>query len=99
SNVSGSVKGDYLEFKLRPDFFGPAGFEYVLADSSGATSTASVEIYISPVNDAPRARDDVHTMRLGNTMTITAAELLANSYDIEGDAVTFVGLHGGADEN
>ncbi|HKY81357.1 MAG TPA: tandem-95 repeat protein, partial [Sphingobium sp.] len=103
TNATANIDGDYLEFKLRPDYFGAAGFVYTLADASGATSTATVEIAISPVNDAPRDRDTAgqpsRSVRLGQTATITIADLLANSYDIEGDAITFVGLHGGADDN
>src|SRR3546814_6034264 len=84
---------------FRPDHFGVAGFLYTLADASGATSTAKVEIYVTPVNDAPRAHNTQHSVRLETTATLTVADLLANSYDIEGDAITFVGLHPGADEN
>ena len=54
SNVTANLSGDYIEFSIRPDYFGPAGFVYTLADASGATSTAKVEISIQPVNDAPR---------------------------------------------
>ena len=99
SNMSGSIEGDYLEFQLRPDFFGAAGFTYTLRDADGATSTAVVEVFIAPVNDAPRAQDDVRRIRLSEGATVSVADLLANSFDIEGDAITFVGLFGGADEN
>mgnify|MGYP000952890656 CR=1 FL=1 len=48
-----------------------------------ATSTARVEISVSPVNDAPRDRDTVHWIRLGLDTTITVADLMSNTYDIE----------------
>ncbi|WP_327194515.1 tandem-95 repeat protein [Novosphingobium beihaiensis] len=99
TNVTGSIGGSYIDLMFRPDYFGAAGFLYTLADASGATSTAKVEIYVTPVNDAPRAHDTRHSVRLETTATLTVADLLANSYDIEGDAITFVGLHPGADEN
>ncbi len=99
SNVTARLDGDYIEFKLRPDYFGAAGFVYTLADASGATSTARVEISISPVNDAPRDRDTYRWIRLGQDTTVTVADLMANTYDIEGDSFTFVGLHGGLDNN
>lgn len=99
SNATADIKGDYIEFKLRPDYFGTAGFIYTLTDASGATSTAKVEIAIAPVNDAPRDRDTYRWIRLGQDMVITVADLMANTYDIEGDVFTFVGLHGGLDGN
>jgi len=99
TNVTANISGDYIELAIRPDYFGPAGFIYTLADADGATSTAKVEIYITPVNDAPRASTTVHSIRLETTVALTVADLLANTYDIEGDAVTFVGLHPGADNN
>jgi len=97
TNATGKIDGAYLEFHARPDFFGFAGFVYTLADPDGATSTATVELYFSPVNDAPRAQDKTRSIRLETTTTITVAELMAQTYDVEGDGITFVGLHIGAD--
>jgi Ca2+-binding RTX toxin-like protein len=93
------IDGAYLELKPRPDYFGAAGFTYTIADRAGATAKGKVEIYVSPVNDAPRLGGPVRSVRLETTSTITVAELMAHVYDIEGDAFTFQGLHGGADAN
>ncbi|SEP42906.1 Ca2+-binding protein, RTX toxin-related [Methylobacterium sp. ap11] len=97
TNATARLSGDYLELRLRPDYFGPAGFVYTLSDASGATATARVEIAIAPVNDAPRDRDRSHEIRLGRDAVLTVADLLADAYDIEGDGITFVGLHAGLD--
>ena len=99
TNATANISGDYIEFRLRPDYFGPAGFVYTLRDRSGATSTARAEISVAPVNDAPRDRDTAHWIRLGLDTTITVADLMANTFDIEGDGFTFVGLHDGLDNN
>ena len=99
THVAASIEGQYLEFKPRPDYFGFAGFRYTLADSSGATSTADVEIYFAPVNDAPRTRNHLRTVRLEQTTELNVTDLMKHVYDVEGDAVTFLGLVGGADEN
>jgi Ca2+-binding RTX toxin-like protein len=93
TNVAWRVDGSYVELKLRPDYFGSAGFIYTVADAAGAAATASVEIYISPVNDAPRARDFSHEVRLSRTKTFTLDQLLQEVVDIEGDTFSFVGLH------
>ncbi len=97
TNATGRIDGEYLELRLRPDYFGPAGFVYTLGDADGATATARVEIAVAPVNDAPRDRDRIHEIRLGRDASVTVADLLAETYDVEGDAITFVGLHGGLD--
>ncbi|HKX88224.1 MAG TPA: tandem-95 repeat protein, partial [Sphingopyxis sp.] len=93
TNVAWKFDGAYLELKPRPDYFGFAGFVYTLMDASGATSTGRVELYFDPVNDAPRLHDQRRVIRLEQTTTITVAELMALSYDVEGDAISFVGLH------
>ncbi|KAA3498698.1 tandem-95 repeat protein [Rhizobium rhizogenes] len=99
TNATADISGDYIELRLRPDYFGPAGFIYTLRDRSGVTSTARVEISVAPVNDGPRDRDTVHRIRLGMDTIITVADLTANTYDIEGDGFTFVDLNGGLDNN
>ncbi|MGB3167518.1 MAG: tandem-95 repeat protein, partial [Alteraurantiacibacter sp.] len=99
THVSAKLDGQYIEFKPRPDYFGFAGFRYVLQDNSGATSTADVEIYFAPVNDAPRIRNHEKRVRIEQTTELSIDDLMRHVYDIEGDAVSFVGLIGGADEN
>ena len=93
THVTWKLDGAYIEFKIRPDYFGFAGFEYVVADREGATATGHVELYIEPVNDAPRLRDQKQTVRLTTTSTITVADLMRSVYDIEGDGYSFVGMH------
>ncbi|TFI56741.1 tandem-95 repeat protein, partial [Sphingomonas parva] len=93
THITGKVDGDYLEFHIRPDYFGFAGFVYTVSDPWGATAKGKVEVYVSPVNDAPRAQDTTRWIRLEQTSIITVAQLMAQTYDIEGDAVSFVGLH------
>ncbi|WP_244651328.1 tandem-95 repeat protein [Rhizobium sp. CFBP 8762] len=93
------LSGDYLEFVLRPDYFGPAGFRYVLSDAHGATGTGNVELSVQPVNDAPRSQEKPYSIRLGVDTLLTVGDLLKNTYDIEVDAITFMGLHNGLDGN
>ena len=88
--------GEFIEFEPFPDHFGFAGFTYTLSDPDGLTSTAAVELYIDPVNDAPRSGTDdtdERTVRLDKTNIITVQSLLSNDYDIEDDAFTFEGIH------
>jgi|GEM_PF-2436836 len=93
TNGRAGVIGGYVEFEPLTDYFGFAGFTYTLADPDGATSRASVELYINPVNDAPRSGSDHRTIRMDTTTVLTVDSLLANDYDLEGDAFTFQGIH------
>ena len=99
TDATWKIDGQYIELLSRPDYFGFAGFQYVLADSSGAEATATVEIYFAPVNDAPRIRDGKFVLKLEETTEITVDQLMGKVYDIEGDSFEFVGLHDGADGN
>ncbi|WP_367714279.1 tandem-95 repeat protein (plasmid) [Nitratireductor sp. GISD-1A_MAKvit] len=83
----------FVKFTPGMDHFGFAGFRYVLSDPDGETSIASVELYINPVNDAPRSAPDRHTVRLDKTNVISLDDILGNDYDIEGDAISFLGIH------
>ena len=93
TNGKGKVSGEFIEFEARPDHFGFAGFTYTVSDGNGGTSTAQVELFINPVNDAPRSHTDNATIRLSQSHDFTVRELLSNDYDIEGDAFNFVQAH------
>ncbi|MEZ5840751.1 MAG: tandem-95 repeat protein [Hyphomicrobiales bacterium] len=93
TNGAVHIANGYVEFEPYPDHFGFAGFTYTLADPDGLTSTAAVELQLAPVNDGPRSGSDFRTIRLETTTDISLASLLANDYDIEGDAFTFAGVH------
>nr|WP_272490884.1 tandem-95 repeat protein [Mesobacterium pallidum] len=99
TDATWSKDGQYIEFLSRPDYFGFAGFTYVLEDNDGAQSTADVEIYFAPVNDAPRITERAVSSKLEETTIFTVSQMMAKVYDVEGDAFEFVGLHIGADGN
>jgi len=76
-----------------------------VTDAGGATATATVTIAITPVNDAPVARDDYATTPPATPLTL---DVLGNDSDVDGDAVSIawvddpahgaaevVGRHGG----
>ncbi len=98
TNGKGRVTSGFVEFDPFEDHFGFAGFTYTVSDPDGLTSTAAVELFFDPVNDAPRSGiDDTDkiTIRLQTTTTITVQSLLANDFDVEGDDFTFEGIHSG----
>lgn len=83
SLVSGNVV-----FTPAANYNGPASFSYTVSDGNGGTSTATVSVNICSVNDAPDAVNDNIAATAAGPVTISAATLLANDKDIEGDAIT-----------
>ncbi len=67
-------------------------FSYTISDSHGATSTATVELTIEGVNDAPVAAPDFFTGYQTVGFFAPLASLVANDSDVEGDPLSVVGL-------
>ena len=81
-----------LDFTPDADFNGPTTIQYTINDGNGGTDTATVTINVTPVNDAPVAEVDTGSTQEDVPVTFTAAELLANDSDIDGDALTITGV-------
>ena len=73
-----------------PTTTGPTRFTYTIGDGHGGTDTATVNITVTPVNDAPNAVDDTLTTGQG---TAGSRNVLANDTDVDGDALERHGLH------
>ena len=87
-NINGNVR-----FTPDADFDGQAGFDYVVSDIDGATSTGHVSVTVTPVNDAPVAVADALTVSEDAGATDIAAAVLANDIDVDsGDTKTIVGV-------
>jgi len=68
-------------------------FTYTVTDSNGVSTTAVVELTIAPVNDAPTTTDVVlDSIAEDSVREITAAELLANASDVDGDILNVTSL-------
>ncbi|QCC04871.1 tandem-95 repeat protein [Cupriavidus necator H16] len=72
-----------IRFVPDPNFFGDASFTYEVSDGVGGVSTATATIHVAPVNDAPIANDNIVDGRRGVAITLTAAALLADDFDID----------------
>ena len=74
---------------------GTFGFNYTVRDVAGATSSAVVEVAVTPINDAPIAQDDTATTPEDVAITL---DLLANDTDAdlanEGDTLTVTQVTG-----
>ena len=66
-------------------------FTYTVSDGS-ASDTATVEVTVTPVNDAPVGVDDTATVAEGGAVDITASTLLANDSDPEDDTISITAV-------
>ena len=67
------------------NFFGSDSFQYQINDGNGGLAQATVQLDISPVNDAPDALDDDYVTAFDTALNVSAPGLLANDSDIEQD--------------
>ncbi len=74
--------GAAVQYAPDPNYHGPDRFAYVVADAGGLTDTATVEVTVTPVNDAPGAADDQATTREDEAVEIP---VLDNDTDLDGD--------------
>jgi hypothetical protein len=64
------VAGSRIAYEPTPDYHGPDSFVYTVTDGSGATSTGTVQLTVTPVNDKPDAIDDEATITDGGSTTV-----------------------------
>jgi large repetitive protein len=69
------------------DATGADSFTYTVSDGAGGTATATVDVTITPVNDAPVAAPDAVSATEDRPVTFP---LLANDTDVDGDPLTVV---------
>jgi hypothetical protein len=84
---------DTVTYSPDPNFHGSDSFTYTIDDGHGGTDTATVNVTVNPVNDAPVATDDSATT---DEDVATTIDVLANDSDVDGDplSVTAVGTPG-----
>ncbi|RED51620.1 tandem-95 repeat protein [Aestuariispira insulae] len=79
---------DTWTFEPDADFNGTMDLSYAVSDGT-VTTAATGTITVTAVNDAPMAGDvDLGETPEDTALTITAAQLLANSTDVDGDDLT-----------
>ena len=71
------------------NYNGTDNFTYSVIDADGDKSIATVTMNITAVNDAPQAADDVKST---NEDTPTTISVLSNDTDVDGDAITVIGV-------
>lgn len=89
----GTLTGDgpTWTYEPAPDYHG-ADSATVKAEDAHGSSTATVSITVTAVNDAPVARPDSFSAQFGVPLKIAQATLLANDTDVDGDRLTVVAV-------
>jgi len=64
------VTGGTVVYTPDPDYNGPDTFSYTITDRDGQTSTATVNVNVTPVNDTPNAVADTVTTAEDTAVTI-----------------------------
>jgi hypothetical protein len=85
-----ATNGSAVSYTPVHDFFGSDSFTYTIDDGNGGTSTATVHVTVTNVNDPPVAQQDAYAMDQDTTLTVAAPGVLANDSDVDGDALTAV---------
>ncbi|HWT02954.1 MAG TPA: Ig-like domain-containing protein [Pyrinomonadaceae bacterium] len=86
--------GTGVSYTPNPNFFGADSFTYTVSDGNGGMDTATVNVTVTPVQDAPVANDDAATVAedsVGNTINV-----LGNDADADGDTLAIISVTQGA---
>lgn len=78
-----------LTYQPNPDFNGSDSFTFKVNDGSLDSNTATVNLIVKPVNDAPVARDDIAATVENVPVNIN---VLANDSDVDGDQIVLVSV-------
>ena len=74
-----------ITYTPNPDYIGPDSFTYTVTDADGQTSTATVSFNVTPINDAPLARDDAASGP--GVQDGIVIDVLTNDFDVDGDTL------------
>ncbi len=87
--------GGSLRYIPDADYNGSDSFDYTVSDGNGSNDTATVEVTVNPINDAPGAVDDPVTT---DEDILVDIHVLSNDGDVEGHTLTIAnfsqGQHG-----
>lgn len=74
-----------VTYRPNANFYGTDSFRFSATDSSGTSTSATVALTITSVNDRPVTSDDQGTLDEDTALTL---DVLGNDFDIDGDALT-----------
>jgi hypothetical protein len=89
SNGVAGLAGGVVTYTPNPNFFGTDSFTYTISDGT-ESDTATVNVTVTNVNDAPVATGESYNMNQDTTLTVVGPGVLANDTDIDGPALSAV---------
>ncbi|MFC6199586.1 tandem-95 repeat protein, partial [Ponticaulis profundi] len=89
ANGSVTLTGNGYTYTPASDFNGTDSFDVLIDDGNGGTDTVTIEVTVTPVNDAPVGVADSYAVDEDGTLAVDATNgVLANDTDVEGDTLT-----------
>ncbi|WP_170303741.1 cadherin-like domain-containing protein, partial [Reyranella soli] len=83
-----------VTFTPNEGYSGPASFLYEISDGKGGISQASVNVNVGAPNTSPVGANDSLAMLSTQVVVISAAYLLSNDTDLDGDVLSITGVEG-----
>jgi len=80
-----------LRFAPTPEFNGSASFDYTVQDGFGGVASATSNITVTPVNDAPLASNDTLVTAQDEPLSL---DVRSNDTDVDGDLLTVTEVDG-----
>jgi len=84
NNTPNNPADDTISYIPETGYNGQDELSYSITDGSGNESTATVEININSVNQAPTVSDDTFSTKQGTSLT---GNVFANDFDADGDSL------------
>ena len=81
-----------ITYSPDPEWFGSDSFTYNISDGAGGTDTATVNVTVLSINDAPVANPDTESTDQDTSVDIV---VLFNDTDLEGDTLSLVSSSNG----
>ena len=72
------------------NYFGADSFTYQASDGTASSTVATVSLSVTNINRTPVANDDAYTVLKNSTLNISAAGVLGNDIDLDGDALSAI---------
>jgi hypothetical protein len=94
ANGSVANNGTSVSYTPNPNFFGSDSFTYSISDGNGGNDTATVNVTVTNVQDAPDAVNDAATVV--EDSGANAIDVRANDSDVDGDTLTVSSVTQGA---
>jgi hypothetical protein len=94
-----SVTGTTVTYTPAANYFGPADFTYTVSDGNGGNELGTVNITVTPVQDAPVAVNDAKMTAEDTALVFPASDLSSNDTDADGDTLTVTAVNNTASTN